>query len=63
MLYNCPICGEIEATDIKFTCQKCGSEEVEERGDEFYICPKCGQINDDGVKYTCRICDSDDVTR
>ena len=63
MLYNCPICGEIESTDVKFTCLQCGNEGVTQKGDDVFICPNCGQIGADKLRMTCQICNSDDVTK
>jgi hypothetical protein len=63
MIYNCPFCGEIESTDIKFTCLGCSSEEIKEIGDDQYMCPNCGQQNADEVRFTCNVCNSDDVTK
>lgn len=63
MSYNCPMCNEIESTDVKFTCLACSSGGVNETGDDQYKCPNCGQINADKVRMSCAICNSDDVTK
>lgn len=63
MIYHCPFCNEIESTDVKFACLGCGSEEVNEIGDDQYMCPNCGQQNADEIRMTCKICNSDEVTK
>ncbi|MDD4995452.1 MAG: hypothetical protein PHW53_03260 [Patescibacteria group bacterium] len=61
MIYNCPMCGEVLVQDIDMNCMKCGSEGVEERGNEFY-CPACNELNPDEVRMVCRLCGSDEVS-
>ena len=63
MSYNCPMCGEIETTDVKFTCLKCGSYGVKEVENDEYMCPNCGQTGADELRMTCAICGSEKVIK
>lgn len=58
MIYVCPNRGELINEDIIVQCKKCGSNEVEEDGEEF-ICPSCGGASENGVVFACAICGSE----
>ena len=58
MLYSCPNCGELIDEDIIAQCGKCGSNEVEEEGNNL-ICPCCDGVSDRDVILVCAICGSE----
>lgn len=57
MIYTCPNCGELINEDIIVQCRKCGSNEVEEDGDNV-ICPNCDEVEEQHLILTCAICGS-----
>lgn len=53
--YACAYCGELNARDIAYRCERCSSASIDEM-DGALFCESCGEIRKEDLGIECGLC-------